>query len=77
MKEMMIEYFFFRICDDILTVFDALILVQSGLGIVTVLVIVKPTYVIKVIACLSNFYQHRSSEQVIMFCLYQQKKDFI
>jgi len=39
MKEMIIEYFFLRICDDILTVFDALILVQSGLGIVAVLVI--------------------------------------
>jgi NADH:ubiquinone oxidoreductase subunit F (NADH-binding) len=73
----MINEYFFRICDDILMVFDAFVAVQSGLGIVTVLVMVKSTDVIKVIAHLSDFYQHESCGQVNNHGLFVSKKKIL
>jgi len=55
---------YFRICDDVLMDFDALVAVQSGLGTAAVIVMDKSTDVIKAIARLSEFYQHESCGQV-------------
>ncbi len=55
---------FFRICDDVLMDFDALVAVTSGLGTAAVIVMDKSTDVIKAIARLSDFYQHESCGQV-------------
>lgn len=60
----MIIFFAFRICDDVLMDFDALVAVQSGLGTAAVIVMDKSTDVIKAIARLSDFYQHESCGQV-------------
>lgn len=54
----------FRICDDVLMDFDALVAVQSGLGTAAVIVMDKSTDVVKAIARLSDFYQHESCGQV-------------
>jgi NADH:ubiquinone oxidoreductase subunit F (NADH-binding) len=57
-------------------VFDALVAVQSGLGIVAVLVMVKSTDVIKIIAHLSDFYQYEPCGQVNNHRLFVSKKRF-
>ena len=52
-----------EICDDVLTDFDALVEVKSGLGTAAVIVMDQDQDMIKCISRLSDFYQHESCGQ--------------
>lgn len=55
--------FFFRVCDDVLMDFDALVAAQTGLGTAALIVMNKQTDVIRAIARLIEFYKHESCGQ--------------
>jgi NADH dehydrogenase (ubiquinone) flavoprotein 1 len=53
----------FRVCDDVLMDFDALVAAQTGLGTAALIVMNKQTDVIRAIARLIEFYKHESCGQ--------------
>ena len=54
---------FYRVCEDVLLDFDALVAVQSSFGTAALIVMNKSTDVVKAIARLSHFYKHESCGQ--------------
>ena len=53
----------FRVCDDVLMDFDALVAAQTGLGTAAIIVMNKQTDMVKAIARLALFYKHESCGQ--------------
>jgi NADH dehydrogenase (ubiquinone) flavoprotein 1 len=66
LQEISVDVFFkliFRVCDDVLMDFDALVAAQTGLGTAALIVMNKQTDVIRAIARLIEFYKHESCGQ--------------
>jgi NADH:ubiquinone oxidoreductase subunit F (NADH-binding) len=49
-RNIKLPYFVYRVCDDVLMDFDALVAAQTGLGTAAVIVMNKQTDVVKAIA---------------------------
>ena len=54
---------FYRVCDDQMMDFDALVANQTGLGTAAIIVMNKQADVVKAIARLALFYKHESCGQ--------------
>lgn len=61
--KLILDIFFYSVCDDVMMDFDALVAVQSSFGTAAVIVMNKSTDIVRAIARLIHFYKHESCGQ--------------